>query len=67
MISEIEENMFDISKLALNSQQRLSAHLTVHYKVFFLEPTMTREKTKYHQKLQLRHGLGKEMAPDEKI
>ena len=35
MISEIEENMFDISKLALNSQQRLSAHLTVHYKIIF--------------------------------
>ena len=67
MISEIEENMFDISKLALNSQQRLSAHLTVHYKVIFSGTNNVKRETKYHQKLQLRDGLGKEMAPDEKM
>ena len=66
MISEIEENMFDISKLALNSQQRLSAHLTVHYKVIFSGANIDERENKILPKL-LRHGQGKEMSPDEKI
>ena len=44
MISEIEENMFDISKLALNSQQRLPANLTVHYKVIFSGANMDKRE-----------------------
>ena len=59
MISEIEENMFDISKLALNSQQRLSAHLTVHYKVIFSVANIDERENKILPKLTIKTWAGK--------
>ena len=59
MISEIEENMFDISKLALNSQQRLSAHLTVHYKVFFSGANNDKRENKISPKITIKTWAGK--------
>ena len=59
MISEIEENMFDISKLALNSQQRLSAHLTVHYKVIFSGDNNHKRENKISPKITIKTWTGK--------
>ena len=59
MISEIEENMFDISKLALNSQQRLSANLTVHYKVIFSGANMDKRENTILPKITNKTWTGK--------
>ena len=51
--------MFDISKLALNPQQRLSAHLTVHYKVIFSVANIDERENKILPKLTIKTWAGK--------